>query len=200
MSTIALIVEILVIGIQAGTTVLLWAVGMLGYGVLHKPLSLLDAHGGSWQWIPILAVVAVAACYTLGILVDRISMILFYELRVRLRAPFRWLERRVKEPTRADEVLVRVLKDEKELTPFLNDFRSRLRIARATVFHLILICLAFFRSPHLHVLLPRRPGALLFVELLGSVLALAILLGWAILQVTDEERLRQVEELRLGKR
>lgn len=109
------------------------------------------------------------------------------------------LERWVKEPCRQDEVLVRVLHEEKGLASFLQDFRSRLRIARATVFHLVLISLAFLLTPHLTALLPRRPGAQLFAVGLGFFLALAVFLGWAILHVTYEERLRQAGSIRSGK-
>ena len=45
MSMAALVVEIMVVGVQTWMALLLWVVGFLGYGVIHKPLSLLDMHG-----------------------------------------------------------------------------------------------------------------------------------------------------------
>ena len=199
MSTAALIVEILVIGVQAGMTILLWAIGLLGYGVVHKPLSLLDAHGGSWRWIPLLSIVALAGCYSLGILMDRVMMVLFSLFRPILKGPLGLLERLVKEPCRRDEALVRTLREEGRFSSFLQDVRGRLRVARATVFHLILISLAFLLTPHLDAILPRRPGALGLTVGLGLLLAAAVFLGWAILYVTYDERLRQAGEVRSGR-
>ncbi len=199
MSTTVLVVEILVIGIQAGITILLLAIGLLGYGVVHKPLSLLDAHGGAWRWIPLIAILVVATCYKLGVLVDRIVMLIFFWIRKACPGFFRWLEKWVKEPCQRDEAFVRVLSDEKQLSAFLQDYRSRVRIARAVVFHLILICLVFLLTPHLMAMLPRNPKSILFVEILGAIFVLAAFFSWSILQATFEERLRQVEGIR-GKR
>ena len=195
MSTTAVIVEILIIGVQSGVAVLLWAIGLLGYGVVHKPLSLLDAHGGAGAWIPLIGIVFLAACYTLGILVDRIVMLLFHGLRSASPGLFEKLQGWVKRPCEREEALVRVLPQEQRLSAFLQDYRSRLRIARATVFNLLLVCAAWF-TPHLGAMLPRSPRSLLFVEVLGAGFVAAALLGCIILQATYEERLRQVERLK----
>lgn len=195
MSTTAIIVEVLIIGIQCGMTILLWAMGLLGYGVIHKPLSLLDAHGGSASWMPLIGVVFLAACYTLGVLVDRIVMLLFYRVRSSCPGFFRWLGRKVKEPCQRDEAFIKILPTEGQLSSFLQDERSRLRIARATVFHLVLICAAWF-TPHLKSILPRSGPSLLFVEILGIGFLVAAFFGWAILLATYEERLEQVEKLK----
>ncbi len=206
MSTTALIIEILVIGIQSGVAILLWAIGILGYGVLHKPLFLLDVHGGAWRWMPIIALVMLAACYTLGILVDRISMAIFDKLvRPILRALCppslrAWSQKKVRAALAEEEAFVRVLSEEGELSGHLQDFRSRQRIARATVFNLILICLAFLLTPHMATILPKSERSMLFVQTLGGILLVMVIIAWAMLHVTYQERLKQVEEIRSRKR
>ncbi|GEM_PF-4214887 len=205
MSTVILMVEILIIGIQAGMGLLLLAMGLLGYGVIHKPLSLLDAHGGSFRWMPLLLPVFLAACYTLGILIDRLVVLLFNRwirpwivglcpspMKQGIRETARqWAQR--------DEPLVLVLYQEKRLSSFLQDYRSRLRIARATVLNTALMGLAFCATPHLRALLPRIPDSVfLTLAILGGVLFGLWIIVWAILQVTYEERLGQAQRILKG--
>ena len=204
MSTTASIVEVLVVGIQSGVAILLWAVGLLGYGVLHKPLFLLDMHGGSWRWITLFAIVMLAACYTLGVLIDRISMVTFDRLMrplLGLLAPDgSSLRKRARSAVEEERTLVKVLNDEENLSSYLQDLRCRQRIARATAFNIVLIVPAFFFVGHLQALLPRSEKSLMFVYVLGGILLAATLFAWMVMQVTYEEKLRQAEAVHSGRK
>ncbi len=205
MGATMLIAEILIGGIQAGVAILLWAIALLGYGVLHKPLFLFDMHGGSWRWTPIFGIIMLAACYTLGILVDRISMSVFFWFdRFVLRtvcpegSKVRQMVRRAIDE---EKVFVRMLSEESKLSEHMQDFRSRQRIARATIFNLVLISAAFcWPGSHLEALLPRSPRSLIFVRILGAILIGLVSLAWVILHLTYEEKLKQAQEIRSGRK
>jgi len=200
MSTTALVVEVLVIGIQSGVALLFWFIGFLGYGVIHKPLSLLDAHGGSWRWLPLLAAIALVICYTLGVFVDRFAVILFRFVRplvsalcpLRLREAARgWARHAVEE----EELFVRALNRERSVSLFLQDYRSRLRITRATFVNTVLIWLALWTTPHLDALLPRVPVAGPFMTVVGAAFFLFWMLVWYSYQTTFEEHLCQAARI-----
>ena len=204
MSAVVSIVEILIIGIQAGVGVILWAIGSLGYGVVHKPLSLLDAHGGAWRWLPFIGMVALAACYTQGIFVDRMALFLFHSVIrpiIRCACPG-FLRRRIGEAARRvaeeENELVKTLQKEGEVSFFLEDYRSRLRIARATFLNTLLIWSAFWLTPNLSGMLPRYPHAVKFATLVGIVFLAIWVVVLGVLQLSYQERLKQLERIRQG--
>lgn len=205
MSIAAVMVEILVVGIQAWLAVMLWALGYLGHGVVLKPLSLLAAHGGAWKWMPLLFLIVLSASYTLGIVVDRIARVLFDRVirpvvRMVFPLPLRqFFRNRTRPIIEQEEVFVRVLHAEKGLSPFLQDYRSRLRIARASFLNCLLIWMAFWVTPQLRLLLPISPPTAGFVTILGGVIIAAWLVFWALHLITYEERLEQARRVMDGK-
>ena len=98
-----------------------------------------------------------------------------------------------------EEVFVQVLHAEKGLSPFLQDYRSRLRIARASFLNCLLIWMAFWVTPQLRLLLPLSPPTAGFVTVLGGVVIVAWLFFWALQLITFEERLEQARRVMGGK-
>ena len=151
MSTTSMIVEILIIGIQFATVLLLWAIGLLGHGVVYKPLSIFP--GGVSNWIPFVAIVFLSVSYALGIFVDRIAMVAF-DICVRPLSKKLPVVSRVMDAVGRETVLMQTLQKENRLGEHLQDLRCRQRIARATVFNIGLACAAFVLTPNLKLLLP----------------------------------------------
>jgi len=200
-STTTLVIEILVIGIQAGVGLLLWAIGMLGYGVIHKPLSILDAHGGSWRWSPLVAIVALAACYTLGIFMDRIALFVFHKMIrpfLRLVCPASlksWAHADVRHALEEETGLMTALYREGGLSHLLQDYRSRLRIARATFANTLLIWSALWFTPHVSAVLPGYVHSVPVATAFGVAFLVIWVIVLGMLQVTYEERLQQAEKV-----
>lgn len=137
MATTALFVEILVIGIQANVWVVLAFVYLTGI----TP----DFPSG---WKDAVTVFALAESYTLGIVIDRIADSAYV-------AVFRPKEKDGKEKDRKvpfSTMRLRILKENEQLAGFLDYQRSRLRIARATVFNCVLVVIAVALGEAVHCL------------------------------------------------
>lgn len=187
-----MVVEIMVIGIQFGGALLLLAIGLLGYGVVLKPLSIFP--GGSGRWLPLFFIGFVAASYSLGILVDRFAMVVSHVLfRPLIRQlPFKPL---VQSAVARERTLMEVFRQEQTLGSHLMDIRSRQRITRATAFNIVLVCLAFLLTPYLKTLLPKSPISLLTVVIFCLIVLVVSFAAWTVLELTYEEKLRQTQEI-----
>ena len=201
MSAAVFIVENLVIGIQAGVGLLLWLIGMMGFGVLHKPLFLLDMHGGSWKWLPALGMIALAASYAAGIFVDRIAVPLFQKLirpvshRIFSKRFRQSVHERARRTAEESETFVWILLKEGQISAFIQDYRSRLKVVRSTFVNTIVIWFAFWMTPHLRNLLPGVAQRGLFLHTMFLIFLGIWVAVWVLLQVAYEERLAQVERI-----
>ncbi len=134
MATTALFAEILVVGFQAAAWLSLLVLGLFG----TDSVTLSDLE----KWVALITVIAVAAAYMLGVIMDRVADDVFlWGLRLAARndsaadtdlrgnsgpeAGDRWSEVRRKRFV--------VIEASEGLGRFLDYQRSRLRIARATV-------------------------------------------------------------------
>ena len=195
MGTTALIIEILVIGVQTSIALFLWALGFFGYGVVYKPLSLLKSTGVTWVGQTLIILSALAICYTLGILMDRIAVVVDRMVRSTLRWFLpkgfkRWVRGTTRRSMDADQEFVHVLFQENNLSSFLKDYQSRLRIARATMVNVLIVVLVLWFSPYLKGVLPFAFEQQRFV--IGLAVLAITLFCWMLMHVTWEERARQV--------
>ena len=134
MATTALFAEILVIGFQAAVWVALLTLSV--FGADRVPLDSLR------EWQAILIIPLLSAVYAIGVLVDRVADTLFDTFRGREKKP------RKEDTTGFRSKRLRVLMEENGAAKFVEYQRSRLRIARGTVFNtaLILITIVVFLS------------------------------------------------------
>lgn len=130
MSTTAIFAEILVSGLLAGVWLLMAALALSEPGDIDW-----DAIQ-KWQALATLA--ATAACYALGVLVDRIADSFFTRLR-RASASDKALK---SDSTSVSMMRLTVMAKSKELTSFLEYIRSRMRVARTTALNLIFVAAA----------------------------------------------------------
>lgn len=120
MSTTAIFVEILIVGLQA----FVWLALLLG---VDKIVHLLEALK---EYAALISMLVVALAYVIGIFVDRIADN-FYKI-------FRYES---ETPAPVGLMRLRIMKESEGMAKFLEYQRSRLRIARATAFNLFLIIL-----------------------------------------------------------
>jgi hypothetical protein len=138
MTTTAIFVEYLILGVQAAAWVGLFAAVSLGT-VITGPAQAFAAHSPS-----IATVVFLAAAYTLGLVVDLIAHVVFLVLRpqrmlLRLRIGRRWA-------TQADDGRVLVLVKEGKAESLLEYIRRRVRVLRGTAINSLLLVVALLSS------------------------------------------------------
>jgi len=151
MSTTSLFVEILIIGLQA----LIWLVLLVGVGWdLDSSLNLLKELK---EYAALVTILLIATAYVLGIFVDRAADS-FYE-------KFRYSSK--KSPVvPMGEMRLRIMKESEGMAKFLEYQRSRLRIARATVFNLFVIIVV---------------GSIWFVQYPGETTGIGVIPAWLLM-------------------
>jgi 8-oxo-dGTP pyrophosphatase MutT (NUDIX family) len=121
MATTALVTEILIVGLEAEAWLTLFVLAVFGTDWVE-----LDALRG---WEALVTILVLAVAYVLGIVVDRLA-----------DTAFRWV-RGPDQPGFARKRL-EVLHASSGMSPFVEYQRSRLRVARGTLFNLVPAALA----------------------------------------------------------
>jgi 8-oxo-dGTP pyrophosphatase MutT (NUDIX family) len=135
MNTTAVFIEILVIGIEAGISVILLVLAIFGTGWLKADLA------NGWQSFASFLMLSVA--YALGIVVDRVADSLYKWFRERTTIGCRlafWVGKPYEgKPESVRTMRLHVMEQDDGKAKFLDYQRTRLRIARATVLNLIVL-------------------------------------------------------------
>ena len=116
MATTALVTEILIVGLQAEAWIAMFVLAAFGTGWVDL--------GGVQSWAALVTILVLATAYVLGIVVDRLADSALG--LVRGPNPAGFAQRRLE-----------VLHRSPGMAPFLEYQRSRLRIARGTLFNLV---------------------------------------------------------------
>jgi len=185
MSTTSILVEILIIGIQATVWLSLVVLSIFGYEWV--PSAITSAKG----WEGMLSVFGLGLCYTLGIFVDRAAdclMVLYHPGDTLLKSA--WIRRHAN--VAHSDMRMRILCAQNKGADFLEHIRSRIRIVRATALNGILASFASIlflavRTSH------ASPAILSIVVALGLLLSLASVLCLGVLEVTYITRLKQAK-------
>jgi hypothetical protein len=161
MSTTALLVDILLIGIQ----VLIWITGLV-FSFLFPPQSIVTLSEKSPT---IFLFLLIALSYTLGIIFDYI-IANFFQL----------LKSKEEQKVYRDGLVISILAHDKEIQKFLDNQYARLRIVRATVFNLPLItiatCCYILTNPIDSKL--TLCSMILLILLIGTILTTAAFCSW----------------------
>ena len=133
MATTALFVEIIIAGVQA----LVWIVLLAGLLAGHPiTLGAIKAEAvGVKEWAALITVLMLAAAYSVGIVIDRLSDSFDRHLHELLEASGLEVPRR---PARVNVMRLVVMKESDGISKFLDYQRTRLRVARITVLNLVL--------------------------------------------------------------
>lgn len=132
MTTTAIFAELLIGGFQAAAWILFLVWARTGYGLTALIQDAKDLE----KWSTFIALLAVAACYGLGILIDRIADSLFGSFDKRLRK--RWYRGAVKVPV----ARLTVAHESESMAKFLDYVRSRMRLARSATFNALVALLS----------------------------------------------------------
>jgi len=187
MTTTALMVEVLIVGVQTA----IWILLSLGAIFGHRWLLDLKAIMKGWE-LPG-AIAALGVVYTLGVFVDRVADVLFILIRphdVLLRS--RWISRHARAGGHDQRMALRAY--EKRTVQFLEQVRSRVRIARASVVNIPLITVtatAFLLARGRVIAGAAYWDILLVVLVGGTLLTLVAFLALGVLEVTYRIRLDQ---------
>lgn len=125
MVTTAVFAEIIVAGLQALTWITLLVLAIFGVG-WADPADVSD-------WAALVTLLVLAAAYMLGVMIDRQADDLV--LRLNRRRP----PRPVDKPAPVEEMRMAILAQDDGVARFLDYQRSRMRIARVTLFNLLLL-------------------------------------------------------------
>ena len=123
MSTTSLFVEILIIGIEA----LVW-LGLF-LSLVWNPGPYLDIFKHYKDYAALFTTLLLALAYVIGIIIDRLADSFYKILRYHSDAPL---------PAPVGKMRLLIMHGSEGMAKFLDYQRSRLRIARATVFNLLL--------------------------------------------------------------
>jgi len=127
MSTTSLFVEILIIGLEA----FVWLALILG--TLWKPGPFFDILKQYKEYAALMTMLLLALAYVLGIIIDRLADSFYKLFRYASDKPL---------PAPVAKMRLRIMHDSEGMAKFLDYQRSRLRIARATVFNLLVTIVA----------------------------------------------------------
>lgn len=129
MNTTALLVDILIVGVQA----LVWIAGLLFTFFINpnSVIQLLNNYPTSFLFI------AIVIAYTLGIVFEYLSAIVFG-----------WFKSKEEKELFSDVKIVKIVAYDREIHNFLDNQYGRLRIARGTIFNIpfLIIAACFFVS------------------------------------------------------
>jgi hypothetical protein len=188
MATTALFVEILIVGLE--TTAWLCLVVLLFTGPLTvNPKDYTD-------WASLITVVVLAIAYVLGTVVDRLADSA-YDWFWRTKSGG-WLGRYVRKslprikPKRITRMRLTVMKESDGIAKFIDYQRSRVRIARGTLFNLVLalpVAIAYL------LVWRREPMWISAVAVLGIILTAATLLAAERIHQANLKRLRDAYRL-----
>lgn len=183
MATTAIFAELLIIGLEACVWLVLFSRIILGTSEVD--ISVLKG----WEALATIFVLGVA--YTLGIVVDRLTDSLLHSIDVKLRN--RWIPRREGDPS-VSERRLRIMAENERMAEFLDYLRSRVRIARSTVFNLALILVALIVLGIQKATTFADPGAGRVLVMAGTVVPLLLafaLFSWVRISKTYYHRLDQ---------
>lgn len=183
MNTTAILVEILIVGIQGSVWLTLIILSIFGCGWVTPVVQAVKG------WEIILSFISLSVFYTVGIFLDRVADVLFVLLNPESKLlQYKWVSHKA-EVAHADPRMG-VFAKENRAADFLENIRIRLRIARATVLNVPLITISAIiflasRTNHASSLI------LFFVFLTGALVTFLCLLFLGVMQVTYTKRLKQ---------
>ena len=124
MVTTAVFAEIVVGGLEAEAWMSLFVLAIFGSSWIHL--------GAVHDWVALITLLVLAAAYVLGVMIDRVADTFLVRLLGRLLPP-----RPVDRPAPIEVMRMTLLTKDDAAARFLDYQRSRMRVARATVFNLV---------------------------------------------------------------
>lgn len=161
MNTTALLIDILILGIQ----VILWVSGLIFSFVI--PFSAFENFIKTYGVSSFLFIIPVA--YPVGIIFDHLIKHIFGSLKSKE-------EREVYK----DVNTIMILASDREVNGFLENAYARLRIARGTVFNMlpITISLSVFVGTNNLILIPSKCATIALILFSGIIMFLLALMSW----------------------
>ena len=182
MSTTAILVEILIVGLQACLWLSFIILTIFGFDWVAPLMKVVKG------WEPLLSIFILGICYTIGIVIDRVADCLFLIINPQnFLMKSNWIKKHA-EVAHGDPRM-EVLSCENKATDFLENIRSRVRIARATVLNTIFV--TFFCLLFLLVQTSYPWKILSYVIISGSLVTISSMLILGVLEVTYQRRLQQ---------
>lgn len=182
MTTTALFVEILVVGIQAMVWCILLVLAVTGYGWVDDIRKSLDG------WETAASVVALTFAYPLGVIVDRVADLVFYLIPPQ-DFVMKWERIRKDVDEAPPDDRIRILLSTGKAWEFLEFIRARIRITRTTTLNCALItvaAIAFLESQGFSM------TAVALAAIVGMIATGASWFAHGILEVTYTKRIRHI--------
>jgi len=190
MSTTAIFVEVLIIGIQCFIWIALLVLSIFGLDWIDSQINFLS------NWTALISILFIAISYTLGIIFDRLfNAITIIADPAKLILSINWVQRKAEEAFKNRPVPV---SSDTNLTGYINYIESRLRIARSSFFNFLIILLStmiFYKTQLSNM--PTEIFCKLWITTMsiGLVLIVLTLISYSILVKTYELRMDQTKQL-----
>lgn len=192
MNTTAIFVELLVIGIQAAIWVVLFAVSV------DKDLPKMDISARLHDWEGLVAVGVFAACYSLGILVDRLADVFFLLTRpnlfIRNSPRLRRVHAKIGK-SKSDVASLELAFHEGKASEYFEYFKARSRITRALTLNAFFITVASLTFGIAYREVVYLPLYVPIVAVVGGGVCVLSFLATGMLQFAYETRRDALERL-----
>lgn len=161
MNTSALLIDILILGIQ----VILWVSGLIFSFVI--PLTALENFVTKYGVSSFLFIIPIA--YPIGIIFDHL-----------IKSVFGWGKSKEEKEIYKDVNTIMILASDREVNTFLENAYARLRIARGSVFNLpfIIISLCVFVGMNNLILTQSKCATIILILCFGFILFLLSIFSW----------------------
>ena len=185
MSTTALFVEILIIGIQGSIWISLIILSVFGIDWINNTLNSLK------DWATLLTLIILAIFYTVGIVLDRIfdALTKMFDPAIPL-LKIKYVKNRTQNLLNAERISI--LKNANALQTYYSYLLSRMRIIRSTFFNIVIIyvtTIVFIISQDIKI------SILIFVLIFGFLFIVSSLIAYAIIEATYSIRAKQIKEI-----
>ena len=190
MSSTAMFVEILIIGIQTAIGITICLITCCGSTWISEILI----HVKNWE--SLITIILLAIIYTVGIIVDRIgdSFFLFVNPK-RILQKNLWIQQWIEQAH--TDIRIKILAQEGQVSTLIDYIRSRIRILRATSLNIVMITISIVA--YIVIRLQTNTamikwGLVVVIITSGSVLFLITVITWGMLELTYSTRLKQAED------
>ncbi|HRQ40178.1 MAG TPA: hypothetical protein PLD25_19885 [Chloroflexota bacterium] len=189
MNTTNIFVEILIVGIQASVWTILLVLSIFGVDWLPNSWSSLN------NWNALVTIIVLATWYTLGIISDRIASVLFSGFANPKKTLQKFAVVRNMAQISDKDIRVAIMYQEEKVSSYLEYFRSRARIVRATTLNLLLITVfgsAFVLSRCSQIGCMPKASTLMLIIGMGALLTLTSWIIHGVIEIGYENRMAQV--------
>jgi hypothetical protein len=193
MNTTSLFIELLIVGIQACFWIILLVISFWGYNWIYDIRLELN------YWINLLTIALLTFCYTFGIIIDRIAVIILNTLDPIIYSYFmKFTFISSKLELSVDKSEIEIHNKTNKIPEYIQFYNSRLRVLRGTSINLIFFIISavvFVSFRNEFIFQTKFLIKIIFIIFFGFILLLPTISSYLILNLIYTTRLDQIKEV-----